>query len=142
MRVKIFRGKAVGPLLLLLVIIAILIVLFAEPVARQTTEEVSTELLGTQVDVGRLDLLPRKASVDLGALQVADPFEPRRNLIEADRIVLKLNPEALTEKKLVVERFALQGMQVCNSLERIADYQSVADRSGGVEGFIDGGPCF
>ncbi len=111
MRVKIFRWKAVGPLLLLLVIITILIVLFAEPVARQTTEEVSTELLGTQVDVGRLDLLPRKASVDLGALQVADPFEPRRNLIEADRIVLKLNPEALTEKKLVVERFALQGMR-------------------------------
>ena len=42
---------------------------------------------------------------------MADPFEPRRNLIEADRIVLKLNPEALTEKKLVVERFALQGMR-------------------------------
>jgi uncharacterized protein (TIGR03545 family) len=108
---KIFRWKAVGPLLILLVLIGILVVLFAEPVARQTTEEASTELLGTQVDVGRLDLLPRTASVDLGALQVADPFEPRRNLIEADRIVVKLNPEALTEKKLVVERFAVQGMR-------------------------------
>ncbi len=111
MHVKIFRWKAIGPLLLLLVGIGILVVLFAEPVARDTTEEVSTELLGTQVDVGRLDLLPRQASVDLGALQVADPFEPRRNLVEADRIVLKLNPEALAEKKLVVERFALQGMR-------------------------------
>ena len=108
---KIFRWKAIGPLLLLLLVIGILVVLFAEPVARDTTEEVSTELLGTQVDVGRLDLLPRQASVDLGALQVADPFEPRRNLVEADRIVLKLNPEALAEKKLVVERFALQGMR-------------------------------
>jgi uncharacterized protein (TIGR03545 family) len=110
-RLKIFRWKAIGPLLLLLVVLGILLVLFAEPVARDTTEEVSTELLGTQVDVGRLDLLPRQASVDLGALQVADPFEPRRNLVEADRIILKLNPEALTEKKLVVERFALQGMR-------------------------------
>jgi uncharacterized protein (TIGR03545 family) len=110
-RIKIFRWKAIGPLLLLLLVIGILVVLFAEPVARDTTEEVSTELLGTQVDVGRLDLLPRQASVDLGALQVADPFEPRRNLVEADRIVLKLNPEALAEKKLVVERFALQGMR-------------------------------
>ena len=111
MRIKIFRWKAIGPLLLLLLVIGVLVVLFAEPVARDTTEEVSTELLGTQVDVGRLDLLPRQASVDLGALQVADPFEPRRNLVEADRIVLKLNPEALAEKKLVVERFALQGMR-------------------------------
>jgi uncharacterized protein (TIGR03545 family) len=110
-RIKIFRWKAIGPLLLLLLVIGVLGVLFAEPVARDTTEEVSTELLGTQVDVGRLDLLPRQASVDLGALQVADPFEPRRNLLEADRIVLRLNPEALAEKKLVVERFALQGMR-------------------------------
>jgi uncharacterized protein (TIGR03545 family) len=111
MRLKIFRWKAIGPLLLLLVLIGILMWLFAEPVVRQTTEEASTELLGTEVDVGRLDLLPRQASVDLGALQVADPFEPRRNLLEAERIVLKLNPQALTEKKLVVERLALQGMR-------------------------------
>ena len=111
MQVKIFRWKAIGPLLLLLVFVGVLVVIFAEPVARDTTEEVGTELLGTQVDVGRLDLLPRQASVDLGALQIADPFEPARNLVEADRIVLKLNPEALAEKKLVVERFALQGMR-------------------------------
>ncbi len=111
MKFKVFRWKAIGPLLLLLIVIGVLVAIFAEPVARDTTEEVSTELLGTQVDVGRLDLLPRQASVDLGALQVADPFEPRRNLVEADRIVLKLNPEALAEKKLVVERFALQGMR-------------------------------
>ena len=111
MRVKIFRWKAIGPLILLFIVLAVLAYLFAEPVARQTSEEVSTELLGTQVDIGRLDLMPKQSSVDLGALQVADPFEPRRNLIEADRIVLKLNPEALAEKKLVVERFALQGMR-------------------------------
>ncbi len=44
------------------------------------------------------------ASVDLGALQVADPFDPRKNLIEADGILLKLNPEALVEKKVVIEQ--------------------------------------
>ena len=119
-RLKIFRWKAIGPLLLLLAFIATLVILFAEPVARQTTEEVSTELLGTQVDVGRLDLLPKQASVDLGSLQVADPFEPRKNLLEADRIVLKLNPEALTEKKIVVERFALQGMRFGTTRKRPA----------------------
>jgi uncharacterized protein (TIGR03545 family) len=120
MRIKIFRWKAIGPLLGLLGLIGVLLWLFAEPIARQTTEEASTELLGTEVDVGRLDLLPRQASVDLGALEVADPFEPRRNLLEADRIVLKLNPEALTEKKLVVERLALQGMRFGTTRKRPA----------------------
>jgi uncharacterized protein (TIGR03545 family) len=111
MRLKIFRWKAIGPLLGFLAVITVLVILFAEPVARDTTEEVGTELLGTQVDVARLDLLPKQASVDLGGLQIADPFEPRRNLVEAAEIRLKLNPEALAEKKLVVERFVTRGMR-------------------------------
>ena len=111
MAIKIFRWKAIGPLLLFLVVLGILIWLFAEPVAKDTTEEVSTELLGAQVDVGTLDILARAAAVDLRTLQVADPFDVNRNLVEADEIRLKLNPEALAEKKLVVERFALRGMR-------------------------------
>ncbi|HZA98351.1 MAG TPA: TIGR03545 family protein [Gemmatimonadales bacterium] len=111
MNVKIFRWKAIGPLLLLFTILAILVWLFAEPVARETAEEASTELLGTQVDLGKLDLIPRRASVDLRALQIADPFMVTRNLIEADEIRLKLNPAALAEKKIVIENLSLQGMR-------------------------------
>lgn len=111
MGVKIFRWKAIGPLALFLVLLGILVWLFAEPVARDTTEEASTELLGTQVDVGALDIIAREARVDLRALQVADPFDLSRNLLEAEEIRLELNPEALAEKKLVVERFSLRGMR-------------------------------
>jgi len=111
MRVKIFRWKAIGPLLLFLLVVGLLVWLFAEPIARDTTEEVSTELLGTQVDVGRLDIIAGEASVDLRALQVADPFNLSKNLVEADEIRLKLNPDALAEKKFVIERFALRGMR-------------------------------
>jgi uncharacterized protein (TIGR03545 family) len=111
MKVKIFRWKAIGPLLLFLTILAVLVWIFAEAVARQTTEEASSELLGTQVDVGKLDLLPRRASVDLRALQIADPFVLTRNLLEADEIRLKLNPGALAEKKLVIENLTLHGMR-------------------------------
>ena len=111
MRIKIFRWKAIGPLLLLLAILTLLLVVFAEPIAHDTTEEASTELLGTQVDLGKLDLIPREASVDLQALQIADPFALTRNLIEADEIRLKLNPVALAEKKLVIEHLSLNGMR-------------------------------
>jgi uncharacterized protein (TIGR03545 family) len=111
MRVKIFRWKAIGPLLLLLAILGILLWIFAEPIARDTTEEASSELLGTEVDVGKLDLLPRQASVELRTLQIADPFVLTRNLIEADSIRLKLNPAALAEKKIVIEHLSLHGMR-------------------------------
>ena len=99
MRVKIFRWKAIGPLLLFLLVVGLLVWLFAEPIARDTTEEVSTELLGTQVDVGRLDIIAGEASVDLRALQVADPFNLSKNLVEADEILLKLNPDALAQRR-------------------------------------------
>src|SRR5215207_5137161 len=111
MRVKIFRWKAIGPLLLLFLILILLVWVFAEPVARDTTEEAATQLLGTEVNVGKLDLIPRQASVDLRALQIADPFVLTHNLLEADEIRLKLNPAALAEKKLVIERLTLQGMR-------------------------------
>jgi uncharacterized protein (TIGR03545 family) len=111
MKVKIFRWKAIGPLLLLFAILGFLVWLFAEPVVRDTTEEASSELLGTQVDLGKLDLIPRQASVELRALQIADPFVLTRNLVEADNIRLKLNPSALAEKKLVIENLNLSGMR-------------------------------
>lgn len=111
MRMKIFRWKAIGPLFLFFTILTVLVVIFAEPVAHDTTEEASTELLGTQVDVAKLDLHPRQSSVDLQGLQIADPFSLKRNLLEADQIRLKLNPQALVEKKLVIERLSLSGMR-------------------------------
>lgn len=120
MKVKIFRWKAIGPLLLLFILLGVLVWIFAEPVARQTTEEASSELLGTEVDVGKLDLLPRQASVELHALQIADPFVLTRNLIEADQIRLKLNPTALAEKKIVIENLSLHGMRFATARKRPA----------------------
>ena len=52
-----------------------------------------------------------QAAVDLSRLQIADPFALTRNLLEADEIRLKFNPEALAEKKLVIERLSLSGMR-------------------------------
>lgn len=120
MGIRIFRWKAIGPLLLFLALLGVLVWIFAEPVAKDTTEEVGTELLGTQVDLGKLDIIAREASVDLRALQIADPFDPGRNLVEAEEIRLKLNPEALAEKKLVVERLSLRGMRFGTARERPA----------------------
>jgi len=111
MSAQIFRWKAIGPLLFFLLILVFLAWVFAEPIAKDTTEEASTELLGTQVDVGKLDLFPKDAAVDLRALQVADPFVLTRNLVEADEIRLKLNPAALAEKKIVIENLSLHGMR-------------------------------
>jgi uncharacterized protein (TIGR03545 family) len=109
--IKVFRWKAIGPLLLALIAIGVLVVIFAEPVVRDTTEDVSTDLLGTQVDVRKLDLRPREIGADLWQIEVADPFDVSRNLVEAGSVHLTVDPEALAEKKLVVRNLTLRGMQ-------------------------------
>lgn len=111
MRTRIFRWRAISVLLLVLAVLGLLTVLFAEPVLEETTEEAGTELLGTQLDIGSLDLRPGETAVDLGRLELADPFDPMKNLVEAEAIAVRLNPEALAEKKLVIERLTLRGMR-------------------------------
>ena len=111
MSVRIFRWKAIGPLLLLLLLTGILVVLVAEPVAREATEDASTDLLGTQVDVRKLDLRPREIGADLWRIEVADPFDVHRNLVEAGSIHLTVDPEALAEKKLVMRNLTLRDLR-------------------------------
>ena len=91
---------------------AVLVLLFAEPVAEDTTEEVSTELLGTQVDVGKLDLLAPAGRRSIWA-PCRSPIRsmPTGTWSRPTRSGSSSIPSALAEKKIVVERLALHGMR-------------------------------
>ena len=107
MKRKIFRWKAIGPLLLLLALLGLAWVLFGDRFVEDTGEEVATDLLGTEVDLSGLRIRETDAAVDLGRLQVADPFNPARNLVETGAITLDVEPAALLEKKLVIDRLSV-----------------------------------
>ncbi len=109
---RLVRWKAVVPLALVVALVALLAWLFAEPVARDTAEEAASKALGTQVDLARVRLYPQRSGFALEGLQVADPFDSTRNLLQADRIDVKVDPVALAEKKLVVERLRLEGIRL------------------------------
>ncbi len=117
---KIFRWRAVGPLLLGLIVLGVLYVIFADQIARTTTEEASTELLGTQVDVRSLTINEREASVSIEGLEVADPFDRTRNLIEASTVEVDIEPAPLLEKKLVVSQLTLDGVRFGTTRRRPA----------------------
>jgi uncharacterized protein (TIGR03545 family) len=103
----VFRWQGVIPLALLLALIAVAYLLFADRLAEETAEEVATELLGAQVDLASLRILERETSIDLRGLQIADPFDRMRNLIEAGAIRVELEPAPLLQKKYVVRRLSI-----------------------------------
>lgn len=124
---RVFRWKAIVPLALLVVLVAVLSWLFAEPVLETTTEEAASKALGTEVNIGKLDLYPRNSGFALARLEIADPFNPQRNVLFADRIDVRVDPTALAEKKVVVDQLTLSGIRFGSPRDRPA---RPADKSG------------
>lgn len=110
-RPRLIRWKGLIPLTLLLGILAVVWVLFGDGVVEQSTEEAATKALGTQVDIASLDVREDESSIELRGLAIADPFDPRRNVIAAERIRVELDPIPLLEKKLIIRRLIIGGVR-------------------------------
>jgi uncharacterized protein (TIGR03545 family) len=130
-KLKIFRWKAVGPLLFFALILVVLWIVFADRIARSQAESNLSETLGTEVDIGRVRIRESEAAVDVFDLAIADPRNPMRNLIEAGDITLDLDPVPLTEKKIVIDQFKLGGLRMLTTRKtpaRPADPNSPAGK--------------
>jgi uncharacterized protein (TIGR03545 family) len=110
-RRKIFRWRAIGPLLLLFVVASVLWWLFADTIARRETEKVGTEVLGARVEIDELHLDLANGDVTIRGLTIASPHEPFRNLLQADELVADLDVLPLLEKKIVIDRIAANGLR-------------------------------
>jgi uncharacterized protein (TIGR03545 family) len=108
---RVFRWRAVGPLLALFAILAVIWWLFADTIARHETQAIGTELLGAKVEIQDLHLDLPHGKVLIRGLTVASPHEALRNLVQADELVADLDVVPLTEKKLVIDRLVANGLR-------------------------------
>src|SRR5256714_13258733 len=110
-RGKIFRWRAIGPLLVLAVIAGILWLLFADTIARHETQRVGTQMLGAKVEIEDLHLDLKNGDVRIRGLTIASPHEAFKNLLQADELVADLDVVPLTEKKIIINRIAANGLR-------------------------------
>lgn len=108
---RIFRWKAIVPLVLVTGLIVVLWTLYVDRVIRTTVEFVGTDVMGAKVEVDGADLQLRSGMLVLTRLQVTDPRSPMTNMIEVGEIVAQLSVRALLEKKAVVETLAVRGVR-------------------------------
>ena len=111
MSVKVFRWRAIGPLLVLFVIACVLWWLFADSIARREAQKVGTQMLGAKVEIQDLHLDLRHGDVTIRGLTIASPHEPFKNLLQADEIVADLDVVPLTERKIIIDRGAANGLR-------------------------------
>ena len=111
-RARVFRWQGSAFLLVMLLLLATWWLIFGERTIRRSLEEAATTSLGTQVDIGALDLRLTEGVVALIGVAVADPFDSTRNLIEAADSRLELEIEPLFAKKVVVRQLSVRGIRL------------------------------
>ncbi len=133
-RIKIFRWRAVGPLLVLFVIACVLRWLFADTIARHESQKVGTALLGAKVEIQSLHLDLAHGDVAVKGLTIASPHEAFKNLLQADELVADLEMLPLTEKKLVIDRIVVNGLRF--GTPRETDGRVPAESGQGIAGSV------
>ncbi|MFI5279335.1 MAG: TIGR03545 family protein [Gemmatimonadales bacterium] len=108
---KLFRWRAIVPMVLFAGVVVLLWVLFVDHVIRRSIEWVGTELVGAKVELASARLRLAHADIVLKGLQVTDPQQPMRNLVEAPEIIADLDGRALLQAKVVVETLAVRGVK-------------------------------
>ncbi|HLQ59353.1 MAG TPA: TIGR03545 family protein [Gemmatimonadales bacterium] len=134
MSVKVFRWRAIGPLLVLFVLAGVLWWLFADAIARRESQRVGTQLLGARVEIEHLHLDIANGRVLMRGLTIASPHEAFKNLLQADELVADLDVVPLTEKKLIINRIAANGLRF--GTPRQTDGRVAAKSGEGVAGRV------
>jgi hypothetical protein len=108
---KLFRWKAVVPLVIVLVLLVLGWIFFADWLVRKSVEFAGTELVGAKVDLASAHIRLLKGNVTLRGLQVTNPDKPMTNLVQVDEIVAEVGLVPLLEKKTVVDTVAVRGVR-------------------------------
>ena len=136
-RLKIFRWRAVGPLLVLFVVLAVMWFLFADTIARRETQRVGTQLLGAKVEIQDLHLDLKNGDVTIRGLTIASPHEAFKNLLQADELVADIDVIPLTEKKLIIDRIAANGLRFGTARATDGRVAAKSDGKGGGASIAD-----
>jgi uncharacterized protein (TIGR03545 family) len=133
MSVRIFRWRAIGPLLLFALFGAVVWVLLADRIARRSVEKIGTAIVGAKVEIEDLHIDLANGDVTVRGLTVASPHEALKNLLQADELVADIDVLPLLEKKVVIDRLAANGLRF--GTPRLTDGRT-AGQADGVSGRV------
>lgn len=108
---KIFRWKAILPLGVFLVVLAVCVLLFKNVAVRWAVERGGTTVVGARVDLASAELGLLDGVVTLGDLQVTDPASPMTNLVQVEEIVLDVGLLPALQRKVVIDTVAARGIR-------------------------------
>jgi uncharacterized protein (TIGR03545 family) len=131
-RRKLLRWRAIVPLLVFLVLVAVVSFLLLDHAVERGVEGYGTYVVGARVDLKEADVRLRQGSVLLRGLAVTNPHKPLTNLFEADEIVVDLQVLPLLEQKVAIDTVALRGVRFGTARETSGAVENPSPQSGRV----------
>jgi uncharacterized protein (TIGR03545 family) len=110
-RVAFFRWRGIFALAGAGVLVAAGWLVFGDRIVRSTLAEAATKSLGTQVDIGALDLDVLGTSVELRSIAVAHPFDSTHNILEVGRARVVLERDPLMQKKIIIRDLTIENVR-------------------------------
>ncbi|MHB8897208.1 MAG: TIGR03545 family protein [Thermoguttaceae bacterium] len=115
------RWKYAVPRLLLLLTILLAVYLGLNPLLKWAVESLGEQVFSLRVDVGSIDASPARTEIRIRDFAVANPKSPNTNLLDADRIILSLDTNALLRRKFVVRKGHIEGLRLRSQRETVAE---------------------
>ena len=100
-----FRWSGIAPIVVVIVLVALVWTLFGGRIVQAVASEAATKAFGTEVDVRGVDLSLRRGTLTIALIEIADPFDVNRNLLELGPIQVGIQRRPLLQKKLIIDSF-------------------------------------
>lgn len=126
---RLVRWKALWPLSVALLLLVSIWWLFLDTIVERSVESVGTALVGARVDLEGADVRLGEGFVTLRGLQVTNPDQPMKNLVEAREIVADLRVLPLLEKKVFIDTLAFRDVRFGTDREESGAVEEPSEES-------------
>jgi len=129
---RVFRASGIVPLMGLSLAALLIVANSYEPLLKTWLEVKLTQAYGAKIDIQELKISLLKGTASLKNIQLTNPSDPLKNLIEIGNINLNFNRTELLRKKLVIE--LIEASQIKAATRRA--------RSGIIDDLISGSEAY
>ena len=106
-----FRWRYIIPRALILAVIGGTIWFASGPLTKWLLITSGQSVTGAKVEIGQLETSWLEGKLRLGEIEIADPREPMKNLVQQDEAILDLDATRLLHKEFVVEKARISNVQ-------------------------------
>jgi len=111
MKKGLIRWPGLGLFVVLVVLIGGVSYFLIDPLIKSVIENQGSKVVGAEVDLGSADFSFFPAGLALNRLQITNPDDPLRNIVEIDRLAMSIDPLPLLQRKVIIPEMTAEGIR-------------------------------